>query len=49
MSCVPSVMTTLSMVPLRAFIDRVVALLTSATPTRNSPGVTDPRSLSRVR
>ncbi len=48
-SWVPSVMTTLSIVPLRAFIERVLAALTSATPTRNSPGVTDPRSLSRVR
>ena len=49
MSCRPSVMTTLSIVPLRWRIGRVEADLTSATPTRSSPGVTDPRSLSRVR
>ena len=49
MSWVPSVMTTLSIVPLRFCIGRVEAVLTSATPTRNLPTSAVPRSLSRVR
>ena len=49
MSCRPSVMTTLSIVPLRFCIGRVEALLTSATPTRNLPTSAVPRSASRVR